>query len=81
MKKLFPTSKPFLTKTFLFIPENINLKIKLKNNDLPYLIFFYSLKNKRTTDREGAIKYLNICKKSKSTEYRRINRLKKLNLL
>jgi len=78
---LFPTKFPYCTNTHTAIPDDINLKLNLKGNDLIYLIAFYASKNKKTTDKQYANKLLNACMKSRTSEWRRLKRLKELKLI
>jgi len=82
--KIFPTKLPYITKNYTYIPDDAvsNYQIiPIKSNDFLYLIAYYSLKNPKTTDRESAEKLLNSCKKSRTSEWRRIKRLKELKLI
>jgi len=81
MNKIFPTKNPYITKLFTYIPDDINLRIRLVGNDLMYLIAYYSLKNNKTTDKDYAKHLLEKCKKSRTSEWRRLKRLKEMELL
>lgn len=78
-KKIFPTKLPYCTKKHTYIPDDMLYPSGLVGNDMFYLIAYYLDENKSHLGRKEAM--LNACKKSRTSEWRRIKRLKRLKLI
>ncbi len=79
IKNIFPTKTPLITEERIFIPRDLIFPKGLLGNDLIYLIIFYAdIPEGLKSDK---IELLNECRKSRTSEWRRIKRLKKLNLI
>lgn len=78
-KKIFPTNLPYCTKRHTHIPDDMMYPEGLVGDDIMYLIFYYMDESKSDRDRKD--KLLNACKRSRTTEWRRTKRLKRLGLI
>lgn len=80
LKLLFPTKLPYITRTKLHLPNDMNLGIKgLLGNDLLYLVLHHCDKEKSNEQyRQASIRVL---KRDRVYEWRRKKRLQKLGLI
>lgn len=81
--KLFPTNLPYSIDSYTYIPKDsmdIYLKMKdLRDNDFLFLCAYYLDESKSEPGRKERM--LELCRRSRTTEWRRMKRLRRLELI